>query len=332
MANLRKRLLQGSASGPLDSRGSFDPSFPRPPRRSAAIGSSTQSITATGNRRILNRDARGLVISPPVSVTGESIATERDIDPVLLRAYVLFWDQLDMPDNNIVSIGSGSVDIGHLESEGILSRTKMILTGSWSGAEAILRAQVAAYEHLEAEHPGQWVLGKAPGARSFSEDDLERGRAVLFELHEAIPIPAEIVPLSDVLLFKERRAAELKALRAHLDILYQSILGAPDRPLAKTAELDRLDRAIAEYIAVCREGGFAFHLSSPQMKINLDSLYSMAFATVAAHAVLPLPAAAAAGLVVGATKIAGSLGVNFGLKKKKAGPFEYVAAYHRTFP
>lgn len=51
---------------------------------------------------------RGIVISPPFEVLrGGGINCGGSPSPADLRKYLLYWDEIDYPDNNFVSVGGG---------------------------------------------------------------------------------------------------------------------------------------------------------------------------------------------------------------------------------
>ena len=52
-------------------------------------------------------DKRGIVIMTPFSFDGTALELRGPIDPVSLRQYLLYWDKIDWPDNNMFSFGTG---------------------------------------------------------------------------------------------------------------------------------------------------------------------------------------------------------------------------------
>ncbi len=88
---------------------------------------------------------KGIVISPPFEpiLTG-GIRCGGDPDPLELRKYILYWDQIDYPTNNLIHVSSHDID--YLESTGVLKRTRVIFQGevNTGRGEFLIAAQEAA--------------------------------------------------------------------------------------------------------------------------------------------------------------------------------------------
>jgi hypothetical protein len=270
---------------------------------------------------------RGLVISAPVQVDGTSISTRGALNSEELRHNLLFWDKLDYPKNNFIEIGGGS-ELDFLIGEGVIQRTSIAIRGGGSGGEIIRRSHVKAFNELDAESPGQWALGRGINSVAFRDGDTIEGRALLFDLHSAIPIPSKEVALQDVLDFKQRRNSELLQLRFALDKIYQDILSAPDKPLAESSAISDLDRAIANHLKVSREAKFPLKLSGIKAKLDWKAVVAAGVTFNASVAHFPLVntlllsagAVAAASLSIEAGVIAG---------RDRKTPFEYIIQIER---
>jgi Family of unknown function (DUF6236) len=129
---------------------------------------------------------RGLVISTPVKVQGSRFSGGGDLDPQELRFSLLFWDKLDFPNNNIVSLQSPTADF--LRDVGILQRTRITVGGAGDVAQGFLAAHLEAFRILDRKEPGVWSLGAGKNSVSFPERELETGRGILVRLYEAIPV------------------------------------------------------------------------------------------------------------------------------------------------
>ena len=162
---------------------------------------------------------RGLVISCPINISGTSLFLKSStLDPQELRFALLFWDKLDFPTNNLISIGTDQ-NAEFLAGEGILTRTRVQVQGGGDMAQGYAGAHVHAYRTLDEREPGVWSLGKGENSVSFSDTDVEHGRGALIGLYKAIPVPDKEVPLQDILEFREKRHAELLALRHHIEAI-----------------------------------------------------------------------------------------------------------------
>lgn len=189
---------------------------------------------------------RGIVICTPFEVlpTG-GIRCGGDIDNLELRKHLLYFDKIDYPDNNLISIGS-SPDVTFLESAGILRRPRVNFTGTIStgNGEFFIAAQETIYAKNSNIEPGQWSLGQSSTTPFFSNGITSQG--IEFNLVNMLPIPQGVVPLEDILEFKQKRKDELIALRSHLDDVYQKIISSADIPRSMTTEIQRLEISLKE--------------------------------------------------------------------------------------
>ncbi len=267
---------------------------------------------------------RGLVISPPVEIKDNSLFIRSSgIDPQELRFYLLFWDKLEFPQNNLFHFAS-TPDVSFLEHEGILTRT-VIDTYSHSGDFASLfhEMHVKSFKDLDRAEPGVWSLARGENSISFSSEDLEENRGILFKLYSAIPVPDKDVPLQDVLDFRERRKPEQLALRIYLEELYQKVQQDPDVDLSLNTQISNLELALQDHTKASKEANFALRLTD--LKIKID--YQEVIKNTAIHYMtgIHLPLAITAGIV-------GSISIEkgFGFKNRTSagGPFEYVSSYN----
>lgn len=110
---------------------------------------------------------KGLIIPSSVIVTdsdGSSQIGGGNIDPALIRNWVMFWDEFICPDNNFISTGLPQ-DLSFLQEQGLLTRNKVPFSGSVSGSDfgkLFLAAQETTYLQKNAEEPGNglWVSPK----------------------------------------------------------------------------------------------------------------------------------------------------------------------------
>lgn len=247
---------------------------------------------------------RGIVISPPFEplITG-GIRCGGDPDPIELRKYLLYWDQIDYPSNNLVHISSADIDF--LETTDALKRTRVAFQGrihSGNG-EFFVAAQEAALRENQKLEPGAWTLAQLSGVPFYSQD--VSGFGVEFELYGMLPIPVGDTPLVDILEFKERRRAEIEAFRIHMDDIYQKIIGSADIPRAKTTEIARLESAIKDLDASLRESGIKRFAGNIRNTVNMDfsGLVGSGLGAAGLHSIIGLPplvaGMASAGIVLG---------------------------------
>lgn len=198
---------------------------------------------------------RGIVISPPYEVlAGGGIRCGGSPSPADLRKYLLYWDKIDYPDNNFVSVGAGP-DIDFLIQAKVATRTRVQFQGALSSGngEFFLIAQQAAFEKHDKEQPSAWSLAQLGENPHFA--NTSPSLAIEYQLWNALPVPQADVPLNDILEFKEKRHAELLGLRVYLDEMYQSIVSAADIPRATNTQILKLEGALKEIDRTLTESG-----------------------------------------------------------------------------
>jgi len=212
---------------------------------------------------------RGIVLSPPFTpLPSGGINCGGDPSPLDLRKYLLYWDEIDYPTNNLIHISSENID--YLEQTKALKRTQVIFHGLMSSGqgEFFIAAQEAALIHNLKKEPGSWVIAQVSDVPFYTEKNY--GVAVDFELYGMLPVPSEDTPLADILEFKEKRRDELIAFRIHLDDIYQRIIISADIPRAKNTEISKLEASIKDLNRILDEGGIRRVIMSLRNTINMD--------------------------------------------------------------
>jgi hypothetical protein len=253
------------------------------------------------------------------------------IDQQELRFALLLWDRLDFPRNSLFDRRLWEDD-EYLLSIGVLQRSRAVFSRGTSSIQLgadLLDGHLRAFRELDRREPGRWSLARGERSISFPDVQLEQGRGFLFQLHQALPIPNRDVALADILDFKRKRRAELLALRHHLEDVYQTVLAAPDRPLAQNTAVERLDAALADHMKVSKETGFRLVLGGLQAKLDLKLVDAAVGVLAASAGTLTgvTDALQAAGLVA-----AYSIGSSVSLRgrQRSDSPFEYVSLFHRN--
>lgn len=77
---------------------------------------------------------------------------------------------------------------------------------------------------------------------------------LIFDLVNSIQIPDRLVSIEDIMNFKHSRSDELREFHNYMEKLYIKIVTSKDIPRTKTHELEKLERAIAQYNRVLCEG------------------------------------------------------------------------------
>ncbi len=273
-------------------------------------------------------DVRGLVISSPitVSVATNMITVTGGLNQQELRSNLLFWDKLEWPDQSLFGF-SIEPDIKFLMDSHILQRTRFEVHSGEFG-KILHDAYINGFRKLDDAEPGVWSLSRGENSVSFDDDDLNANRGVLVQLHQAIPVPDRDVPLEDILEFREKRRAELLALRHYLEDIYERVISAGDGALALNKEIERLEGAIIDHFKASKGAGIRLRLSSLSAALNLD--VGVIATVVIAGLVFNLPVVDA--LLVAAAGQAARMSINVGaeLKRHKATPtpFQYISSFH----
>ncbi|OGR00271.1 MAG: hypothetical protein A2505_09580 [Deltaproteobacteria bacterium RIFOXYD12_FULL_55_16] len=248
--------------------------------------------------------SRGIVITPRFEFDGQRFSMGGGFDPVSLRQYLLYWDKLDWPNNNIIAIGDAP-ELEFLRSAGVLERTMVRFT-SFAGnvGYAMLQMQVSALEERDKNEPGTWSLAQHSKLLASSPEGTVETRSLEVEIYSAVPVPAADVSFEEILEFKQRRNSELLHFRSAMDELYQEAASAADIPRAKLQAQDRIQRALQDLNDVFGESFARRFLSSLKVELNIPNIAGLALAGGAAAASfgMPIAVAAGAGAIAGALK------------------------------
>lgn len=247
---------------------------------------------------------RGIVITPRFGFDGRTLSLN-GFDPVSIRQYLLYWDKIDWPDNNIISFGDGGAEFGLLISEGVMERTRVHFPSfDGNAGYALLGMQLAALEARDTQEPGAWSLAQHSPLLAGAPHQTIETRAIEVELYSAIPVPAADVPFAEVLEFKYRRGAELLHFREAMDQLFQETIAAADLPRAKLQAQAKLQRAMQDLHDVFGESFRRRLLSSLKVELNLPSIGALAAggAFAATSFGIPIAVGAAAGAIAAAVK------------------------------
>lgn len=232
---------------------------------------------------------RGIIITPNYSIlnNGHGVKLNGGVEPINLRNYLLFWDRIDYPTNNMIHFGGGD-DIDFLIHEGVAKSTSIQfreLRGDQNGF-IFLATQMAAYEENNKNTNEEWSIAQ-PTKQLLIPDQYAKSQGCLeFELYNAIQIPTGDVPLPDVYEFKKRRHDELLALRDSMDTIVDSILNAQDIPKRKNKALNKLHRDLNDFNRVMKETKFQM-VKRSLTAVATDPWFGVANAGVLAKDYLP---------------------------------------------
>jgi len=212
---------------------------------------------------------KGIVVSPPFTpiYTG-GIRCGGSPDPLELRKYLMYWDEIDYPSNMLIHISSP--DIEYLEQTGNLKRTHVSFQGTVNSGkgEFFIAAQEAAFRKNQEEEPGCWTIAQLTDIPFYTQQNLSIGVEV--ELYDMLPVPSIDTPLADILEFKEKRRDELTAFRCHMDEINEKILSSKDVPRARNTQVARIELAIRDIDKTLKESGVKRVTTHLKNVINTD--------------------------------------------------------------
>lgn len=201
---------------------------------------------------------RGIIITPNYKVLdGGGLQLAGGVEAVNLRKYLLFWDKIDYPVNNMIHVDGGS-DINFLIQEGFATSTEIRFQRMEAHENGLLflASQMAAFEQNNRAEDKEWSIAQ-PTERLIVPNEYSKRQGCLeFELYEAVQIPTADVPLQDVVEFKTRRNAELLALRDSMDSIVDQIMSSQDIPKRKNKALNKLHRDLNNFNRVMKETKF----------------------------------------------------------------------------
>ena len=123
--------------------------------------------------------------------------------------------------------------------------------------------------------------------------------------------------------FREKRSAELLALRHHLERIYQRIVAAGDGALALNTEIGALEQSIADHIKASKESKMSFR------NMSFDAGLNIPVGVAAGLTAYTIPLGVVQSLIVGvATAFTVTLGVSLKGRKATPTPFRYISSYH----
>lgn len=232
---------------------------------------------------------RGIVITPNYKIlnNGRGIQISGGVEPVNLRKYLLFWDKIDYPVNNMIHIGGGS-DIDFLIQENIAKRTdiRFLKMEAHENGFIFLASQMAAYDQNNKLENQAWSIAQPTNLLLIPGADAKYQGCLEFELYEALQIPTAEVPLQDVFEFKNRRLSELLALRDSMDLIVDQIMGAQDIPKRKSKALNKLHRDLNDFNRAMKETKFQ-KVKSSLTVIATDPWFGVAGAIALSKDYLP---------------------------------------------
>lgn len=219
--------------------------------------------------------SRGIVITPRFTVSGTSLQFSGVIGIAAddLRFYLLYWDKIDYPKNNIIHVTS-SLDEQFLVEAEVMSRTNIAINVSGRLETLYVSAQLEALRQLNTREPGQWSLAQTSNAFYLPPSESTETRSIEFELFSVLPVPTKNIALDDILRFKEKRHDELLRLRIAMDELYLNVDSSNDIPRAKNAAILKLEETLKDLNRVANESWTTRLVPNMKVEFSLSDIVS----------------------------------------------------------
>lgn len=246
----------------------------------------------------------------------------------------LLWDRLVWPSSRAIHLPGGPEE-DFLKSVGILSRPECTVDGDV--ARGFVQQQITVFNDLDRQEPGLWSLAQGVDSLLVHGGQLVEGGNAQLHLNRAIIVPNEDVPLAEVLEFKNKRDAELQAMRTEIDTLVAAVerSDCPDEELR--THMSAIDRACADAIRVGNEWSFPVRLTDFKIDYKFRPLATLggALTGVLGGQVANLTATQAVlSSVAGAALATSSIlelswkGYEWQGLKPRQGPYRYVYEFH----
>lgn len=171
---------------------------------------------------------------------------ERTISVEELNYYILYWDKVVIPSNNLVYISIPNEQ--ELLGCGVITRPRVSFNGSFQGdmvTEAIMSCQSIVAKNLLADKKTDWVIHQIGNNLCLPNVETEKRSVIKFDLLNALPVPLQDVPINEILEFKLKRKDELTQLHCLLDDLYLDIAKSPDTDLTSRKIVSELASLIS---------------------------------------------------------------------------------------
>lgn len=273
---------------------------------------------------------RGVIISPHFTFDGSSLHFPglAGIEPINLKHYLLYWDKVDFPNNNMIHIAD-SPEFELLYQENVFQRTNVTFN-SFSGnlGDAYLLAQAEAIRVLNEKNPGKWTLAQNSTKFTLPENISVETASIEFELYNILPTPGNDVSYDDLLEFKVKRNDELKAFRTYMDEIYLEITINRDIPRAKNVALTKLEKSISDLTIAANESWSSKLLSGLKVELSIPNIVDNTFkgAGIAAMSSIPISLGAAAGAIASVIKFDFSSAPKVVGTKGLCSDFAYIAS------
>lgn len=229
---------------------------------------------------------RGIIADCRFSGDSRSLSISTGIDPMRLRQYLLYWDKIDYPINNIIHIGF-TPEEEYLQDIGVLQRSQFqIITGTDGiriNPEIFIACQLRALEINNQNKDEIWSIGQNSENLILPSEKCVLTDTAQLQLYNCIPAPSENTPFDDILDFKERRKDELMEFRRVMDEMSDKIVNSFDQELQIKRCIEELQNRIIDINRLMDESCIKRILSGVSVEFNISDLGSTAISAGAGY-------------------------------------------------
>lgn len=217
-------------------------------------------------------------VSMPVEIipyAGNSgFQTGTRINGIDINYFAMYWDELCIPDNNMVSFAVPNqqklIDAGFLQRpmvypSSISSMQEMNLFLSGIQGELV---KTYRKEYRDTDFVIHNIGNDGLKSETIISEDI---RTVRIELMNALPVPDIGTNIEDILTFKNKRRDELDGLHSLIEELYENVTKSGDLDLAKSKAFSRLQMAIDDLNRTALER----FLGAKLFSISFDNEFSL---------------------------------------------------------
>lgn len=214
-----------------------------------------------------NRSDRGVVVSPVNLIDKHRMDVNGDLDPTMLRKYLMYWDMIDFLKNNIIDFKE-SPNVQYLKEVGVLKRSQVFVHGGGEFTELFSQSQYTAFRNNNRQSPGSWALAQQNIDLTLPNELAEKSRVLEVNLYNSLPIPSPNVSFDDILKFKERRRDELLEFRFALDQFQFELSHLNDSEKAIRSHIDYVQQKLIDIERLMKES--AMNRVLDNVKIRMD--------------------------------------------------------------
>lgn len=218
----------------------------------------------------MERGVIALPFSIKFNMTGLTYSSR--LTPEMIRYYLLYWDRMIVPDNNMLSFGIP--DQEDLIASGKVMRPMLRLgRGQYHSediANAILQDQAELAKMFNKDPNVDWLVHQSDCNQFYLPPELsEQNDHIRFGLTNVLPVPDSSVNINEILEFKDYRSDELGDLHNCINEMYKEVLAAPDQTLEGKQAIARLQNSINNLDQVSKERFRIFN------KFDIDVQYKL---------------------------------------------------------